>query len=164
MDENDIERFWLSYVFIDECWIWIRSLVKDGYGSFRLAGRNRRAHRVSYEIFYNTTLAPEQFLHHTCRNEACVNPLHLEITTQTTNIDSAIYGNKEKTHCPYGHEYTEANTCWRKNKKQRECMTCKLVRMKRRYARKKWETSEKLKSMALKYGLDPPSTSVTGDS
>ncbi|MGI4791784.1 MAG: hypothetical protein ACRYFS_23425 [Janthinobacterium lividum] len=156
MDEIDRERFSLSYVFIDDCWIWFRSLVKDGYGSIRIAGRTRRAHRVSYELAYGVVLSPDQFLHHICKNKACVNPLHLEITTQAPYVDSAIYGNKEKTHCPYGHEYTEANTCWRKNKKQRECMTCKLARMKRRQVRIQQAAAEKLEALALKCRLTTP--------
>lgn len=110
MDKNDEERFSLSYVFVDDCWIWIRSKVTGGYGSFNVDGQNRRAHRVSYELAHNFKLTPDQFLHHTCRNKDCVNPAHLEIVSQWTHADSATYGNKEKTHCPYGHEYTSANT------------------------------------------------------
>ena len=156
MDEKDKEKLYLSYVFIDDCWIWIRGTTRGGYGSVTIAGRTRRAHRVFYEIAFNVILTPDQLLHHTCKNKACVNPMHLEITTQTTHTDSAVFGNKEKTHCPYGHEYTEVNTCWRKNKKQRECMTCKLERIRRGYVRKKQAAAEKLKALALKYQIDTP--------
>ncbi len=155
MEEKDKERFHLSYVFIDDCWIWIRSKVTGGYGGFQVNGQNRRAHRVSYELAYGVTLTPDQFLHHICKNKDCVNPEHLEIVSQLTHTDSAIYGNKEKTHCPYGHEYTPGNTHWNRNGKSRECYQCKLHRQQRQYLRKTQQVAERLKALALKCQADP---------
>ena len=150
MEEKDRERFLFSYVEIDGCWIWIRSKVTGGYGGFAIKGRHYRAHRVSYELAYNVTLTPDQFLHHTCKNKDCVNPAHLEIVFQWTHTDSATYGNKEKTHCPYGHEYTPANTHWNKQGRSRECYQCKLHRQQRQYLRKKQHVAERLAALALK--------------
>jgi hypothetical protein len=155
MDDRDVERFSLSYVFIDECWIWIRSKVTGGYGSIVINGKTKRAHRVSYELAYGVKLTPDQFLHHVCRNKDCVNPEHLEIVSQLTHTDSATYGNKDKTHCPYGHEYTPANTHWNKGGRSRECYQCKLHRQQRQYLRKKQYIAERLKSLALKYKAEP---------
>ncbi len=150
MDDNDKERFWLSWVELDGCWIWIRNKVTGGYGGFVVGGRNRRAHRVSYELAYGVILTPDQFLHHTCKNKDCINPAHLEIVSQLTHTDSATFGNKEKTHCPYGHEYTPGNTHWNKGGTSRECYQCKLHRQQRQYARKKQQVSDRLKAIALK--------------
>ncbi len=155
MEEKDLDRFLLSYVDIDGCWIWIRNMVTGGYGGFLLNGRNRRAHRVSYELAYGVTLTPDQFLHHVCKNKACVNSAHLEIVSQLTHTDSATYGNKGKTHCPYGHEYTPANTHWNRGGKSRECYQCKLHRQQRQYLRKKQQVADRWKALALKYKLDP---------
>ncbi len=102
MDDREKERFSLSYVFIDDCWIWIRSKVTGGYGSMVINGKTKRAHRVSYELAYGVILTPDQFLHHVCRNKDCVNPEHLEIVSQLTHTDSATYGNKEKLIAPMG--------------------------------------------------------------
>ena len=155
MEEKDIERFHLGYVFIDGCWRWIRSKVTGGYGGFNVNGKNRRAHRVSYELAYGVTLTPDQFLHHVCKNKNCVNPEHLEIVSQLTHTDSVIYGNKEKTHCPYGHEYTPANTHWNRHGKSRECYQCKLHRQRRQYLRKTQYVADRLKALALKCQADP---------
>lgn len=132
MDEKAEQRFRASYVLQDCCWIWIRGCFRDGYGAFGLGGKTRRTHRVSYEAFYNLLLSSDQFLHHICRNKRCVNPLHLEITNQVDHVDGITFGNKDKTHCPHGHEYTPANICWNRGCTSRECRICKYARTHRR--------------------------------
>ncbi len=152
MDEKELDRLNLGYVELDGCWIWIRGMFRDGYGAIVIAGKTRRAHRVAYEYAYNVTLTPDQFLHHKCRIKACIHPEHLEIVSQLTHTDSAIYGNKEKTHCPHGHEYTPANNYWDKYEKRRECLQCKLIRSNRQYRRNKQRIADRWKPIALKYG------------
>jgi len=66
-----------------------------------------------------------------------VNPAHLEITNQWDHVDSATFGNKDKTHCPHGYEYTPENISWNKNGKSRECRTCKYARNLRYQQRRK---------------------------
>ena len=100
MDEEDKQKLLSGFVTQDGCWIWTRGCARGGYGSVVVGGKTRRAHRVCYELIYGVTLTPDQFLHHICKNKACINPFHLEITTQATHVDSATFGNKEKTHCP----------------------------------------------------------------
>lgn len=135
MSGDDKERFYLSYVPRDGCWLWIRGRCTGGYGSFVLNGKTRRTHRVAYEMVYGVTLTSDQFLHHVCKNKSCVNPHHLEITSQADHVDSATFGNKQKTHCPHGHEYTPQNICWNRNGRARECRTCKYERIRRRAQR-----------------------------
>lgn len=45
--------------------------------------------------------------------------------------------NARKTHCAQGHEYTEENTYWYgpEGKRQRQCNTCRAVRVKESYRR-----------------------------
>lgn len=80
------ERFW-SKVDIgseSECWPWLASRDKGGYGQFRLDGRPKRAHRVSYELLVEPI--PIGFvIDHLCRNASCVNPHHLEVVTLGEN-------------------------------------------------------------------------------
>ena len=121
MEEKDKERFSFSYVEIDGCWMWRRGMFRDGYGAFVLKGKTRRAHRVAYELVHDVVLTPDQFLHHICKNKACVNPDHLEITYQLTHVDSAVYGNKQKLTAltvtniplktPIGIKVIEGNAC-----------------------------------------------------
>lgn len=40
--------------------------------------------------------------------------------------------NRRKTHCPFGHAYTEANTYIRPDTKARECKTCRHDRRRER--------------------------------
>ena len=84
---DDITRFW-TYVdqarkLPGECWEWIGSLDKDGYGRFSIKGRWNAAHRVSHFIEANEL--PE-VVRHTCDNPCCVNPDHLIGGTQQQNI------------------------------------------------------------------------------
>ena len=110
MDDEDKQRLLNGFVTEDGCWIWTRGCAVGGYGSIYIDGKLRRAHRACYELIYDVILTPDQFLHHLCKNKACVNPRHLECTAQYTHADSATYGNKEKKYCPHGHKYTPENT------------------------------------------------------
>lgn len=154
MSDDDKERFYLSYVPCDGCWLWIRGQCTGGYGSFTLNHKTRRAHRVAYEMVYGVTLTPDQFLHHVCRVKLCVNPLHLEITNQVDHVDGITFGNKDKTHCPHGHEYTRENICWNRGGTSRECRICKYARIRRRSQRirqqARQQVSARLKELALK--------------
>lgn len=151
MNEQDMDKFWSSFVVRGRCWVWIRSRGKGGYGQISIDGKTRRAHRVAYELVYGVILTPDQFLHHKCRNKSCVNPDHLEVTSQLEHTDSAVFGNKEKTQCPHGHEYTPENTCWNRSGKSRECRTCKYRRIYRRRRRIEEEVRGRVKQLALKY-------------
>ena len=60
---KQIDRFWNNVELgeRDECWPWKRSQLENGYGqvSLRVDGHDRilKAHKVAWEIRYNTRLA-----------------------------------------------------------------------------------------------------------
>jgi hypothetical protein len=74
---------------------------------------------------------------HLCRVKACCNPAHLEPVTQHENIMRSPIAlaaiNARKTHCKYGHEFTEANTIRTKNAK-RQCRECHNANIRALYA------------------------------
>lgn len=90
-NKNDYIRFWSKVNVLGEndCWEWKLSLDPDGYGRFRLNGKKRGSHRVSYanafgEIPYGKIIC------HSCNNPPCVNPNHLYAGTQKDNTRDSI--------------------------------------------------------------------------
>ena len=92
----------------------------------------RLAHRVCYEALAGR-VDSHLVIDHLCRNPACVNPSHLEPVTQKTNSERGIWWSSRRilrlksiTHCPRGHEYTQANTIITRTG-ARSCRECNRV-------------------------------------
>lgn len=132
--KDSLERF-MEKVFKSStgCWIWTGCNKRDLYGSFQVDGKSVIAHRWIYE-YINGPLGELNCMHK-CNNPPCVNPDHLESGTQIANmLYRIISGNNpqiNKTHCPFGHEYTPENT--RMTKKGRDCQACQDERNRKRY-------------------------------
>ena len=111
------ERIWAK-VSIDPvtgCWNWTGAKSKTGnvyYGFIGVGGNNTLAHRTMYRL-ERGEIPPKMHLDHLCRNTLCVNPNHLEPVPARENTrrgTSPVAANFDKTHCPQGHPYDEANT------------------------------------------------------
>lgn len=151
-----IERFLaLVQVNLGECWLWLGSKSKDGYGQFILSARRgeKRIRIAPYRFIWEHINGPmPEGLEpdHTCNNRQCVNPEHIEPVTHAENqrrsyqrgrkrihVDFAG-GRKRGTHCPKGHEYTDSNTYYTPHGSVycRECnrLACLVYQSKRKAA------------------------------
>lgn len=122
-------RFWSKVYKTGECWWWIGSVNRGGYGQFWLDNRMRTSHRVAYELAVGPIPDGLQ-LDHLCRNTACVRPEHLEPVTSRENLmrgDTLAAAAARRTHCTKGHPYDEANT-YHHPVGERRCRICQSDR------------------------------------
>lgn len=126
------------------CWLWNGPLDKDGYGTFYLRRRGRRAHRVGWFLL-NGPIPEQMVVNHVCKQRSCVNPQHLQIVTPRENSlrdsQSPAAVNARKTHCPKGHPYDRVHGSGG-GKKQRVCSECQ--RDKQRRLRQRWIAEDDL--------------------
>lgn len=83
---------------VTECWTWIGSKYRFGYGHFRRKINDKwvmyKAHRYAYE-FYNGVIPTGALVCHRCDNPGCVNPKHLFTGTHLDNtLDMVSKGRK----------------------------------------------------------------------
>lgn len=133
-----VERFWAKVRKTDDCWLWTASADGKGYGKMLVDGKLQQAHRLSWLI--HTGESPGDWhVCHKCDNPPCVRPDHLFLGTAVDNMrDMHAKGRRPAhydivlvTHCPQGHEYTDANT--RRYKNSRSCKTCHATRERNKY-------------------------------
>lgn len=87
----EVERFWAKVdksgpvpehrPELGQCWVWTANAIPKGYGLF---GRNRYAHRYSWEIHFGP-VPGKLWVLHKCDNPSCVRPTHLFLGTARDN-------------------------------------------------------------------------------
>jgi len=91
------ERFNEKWLPVTEsgCWLWVGTVSgSNSYGYISSGGKNKRAHRISYELF-NGEIDDGLSVMHKCDCPSCVNPDHLVLGTHQDNMsDSASKGRK----------------------------------------------------------------------
>ena len=99
------------------CWLWTRTLNRDGYGLASFLNKTHQAHRLVYRLVVGEPPA-ETVMDHLCRVRRCVNPAHLEPVTNAENLLRSPITATGMTRCSRGHELVE-------HYNQRRCLVCK---------------------------------------
>lgn len=113
----------------DGCLIWVGA-TGDGYAVAHIDGKTALVHRYVCAQVHGP-VAPGDDVHHTCRVALCIEPAHL-VAIPAPEHDG--HAQRDKTHCPNGHEYDERNTYVRRNG-WRGCRRCHRDRERARKAR-----------------------------
>lgn len=113
-----------------ECLTWVGGLTGGGYGTVRVGDSNIRVHRLAYEGCIGEI--PDGYvIHHTCNNQLCINPKHLQLMTRAEH--SKVHSkDRVKTHCIHGHEFNAENTAICRG--QQVCKACARERSRKHRA------------------------------
>ena len=126
MSKTTYDRFWDKVVerSPEECWEWLGSHNKSGYGLFWPQWRTTwPAHR--YMFWLENDIVDGNDIHHTCNNPGCVNPYHLEQVTRLYNIRQQA--KVTSTTCKRGHLRT-AEFVYIRPDGYRDCKPCMKIR------------------------------------
>jgi hypothetical protein len=148
-------RFWAKVEKTDGCWLWRGARHHTGYGVIGVDRRQRRAHRVAYEMAHGPIPAGAVVCH-SCDTPPCVNPSHLFVGTVADNNRDMMakgrarlgwrYERKPHTHCRKGHAFTPETTFMYKDGR-RTCRVCREANQ-RAYA-------ERLRARRVEYKARP---------
>jgi hypothetical protein len=111
-DTNTIARFWSKADVCrpDKCWSWKAGMIPQGYGSFWLEGKSRRASCVAWEIANNKRVPDGNIICHHCDNRACVNPAHLYVGTWKSNAQDRETRGRSHRPCGENHANSKLTT------------------------------------------------------
>lgn len=117
MNLRDQVRFWGQVKVGVRCWEWTGTKDKWGYGKFTAAGKTWMAHRYAWTITHGE-IPSNKFICHHCDVPACVNPEHLYVGDQRSNMDDLLRrerstrGERNASAVLQAEEVTELRRLW----------------------------------------------------
>lgn len=125
LSSSELENFFsrIKVLPISGCWeFYIRPCKRStttrrildmnlSYASFKLGNRYEAAHRISYVLFHHPIPRGKVLVvDHLCEYKLCVNPHHLELVTERTNILRAY--EKKRTRAHAGIDVSMSGADW----------------------------------------------------
>lgn len=83
------DRFWSKVDTSGDCWVWTDNRFRRGYGKISIGNKQRRAHRVAWELT-NGPIPDGLLVCHSCDNPPCVRPDHLFLGTTEHNVQDRV--------------------------------------------------------------------------
>lgn len=146
------------------CHLWTASCFGSGYGQFKVAYKNWRAHRWLWLETRGPVPERRVLDHFACDNRACVNLDHLRPVTERENLlrsqTTVAAVNRAKTHCPQGHPYSGDNLVIREKDNARICVACRARVSRESQQRKR----DREKAAAVRLADPDRATVSVGDS
>ena len=119
---------------LPDCVIGTGTPNKGGYLRATRNGVREYQHRLAV-LDSGREIPDGMVVDHLCENKQCVNPDHLDVVDQRTNVRRFSH---EVETCKKGHPWTEESTKWRSNyigNGLRECRICERERERARRIR-----------------------------
>ncbi len=104
------ERFWekVDIRGPDECWEWLGYKDHAGYGEMRVDGKRQRSTHVLWYLRHGEYPPKGRLACHKCDNPSCLNPKHLYLGSQQSNVRDKVQRGRQAKGEQAGPAMTEA--------------------------------------------------------